>query len=295
MEGKDESKSIEGESSDISTVFTTCSSKQTYDIDDPYGLLDSEHIAAAAEDAAVLSRRDKGRKRKYKTEDERREANRKLAAASRQRKKAYVEHLMQEIDNLRKDNDSLRKENEFLRAENTNLRVDKSQYLSASVNSALSPLSSQQVQGLLSRSLLNQDSSSSSILNIHNRGNINHGVMKRSSSLDQCLTGKYLPSYSGVSPSHIGGNSLNQSFLNTPNQSFLKRSSSLDQVMAGRQQAPSYPSLNTGQINCSSLSQFQNTLKRNSLDDEIEEKRRKCKLLDDMTAQYISSLRKSQK
>ena len=108
-EFKDSEKNSGDESCNSSAKNRTIS--KLHDIDDPYGLLNSEHIAAAAEDAAAVSRREKGRKRKYKTADERREANRKLAAASRQRKKSYVEHLSKEIEKLQKENEQLRNEN----------------------------------------------------------------------------------------------------------------------------------------------------------------------------------------
>lgn len=78
-------------------------------VDDPLGLLRSQHIAAAAISAS------QSRKRKYKTEAEKLEANRKSAAESRQRKKALLLRLQEEVSSCRHDNSLLLIENAALK------------------------------------------------------------------------------------------------------------------------------------------------------------------------------------
>ena len=85
------------------------------DINDPLGLLTCSNIAAAAADASIACNSEKSRKRKYKTEQERLEANRKSAAESRQRKKMQLEELQEAISILREENTRLRLENDLLK------------------------------------------------------------------------------------------------------------------------------------------------------------------------------------
>lgn len=82
------------------------------DVRDPFGLLQSEHMAAAAADATLAS---KSRKRKYKSEAEKLEANRKSAAESRLRKKVVLMKLQEEVSMLRKENSVLYLENEEMK------------------------------------------------------------------------------------------------------------------------------------------------------------------------------------
>lgn len=86
-----------------------------FKVDDPLGLLQSKHIAAAAVDASNACNNDKARKRKYKSEDERLEANRRSAAESRLRKKILMEKLQESICVLQEENTRLKVENEMLK------------------------------------------------------------------------------------------------------------------------------------------------------------------------------------
>lgn len=82
------------------------------DVTDPFGLLRSKHMAAAAADATLAS---KSRKRKYKSEAEKLEANRKSAAESRLRKKVVLMKLQEEVTMLRRENSILYLENEEMK------------------------------------------------------------------------------------------------------------------------------------------------------------------------------------
>jgi len=107
-----------------------------FNVDDPLGLLQSKHIAAAAADASNACNNDKARKRKYKSEDERLEANRKSAAESRLRKKILMEKLQETIGVLQDENTRLKLENDMLKGQ-MNMGTNHMLPFNSTVNSAL--------------------------------------------------------------------------------------------------------------------------------------------------------------
>lgn len=115
---------------------TLDSQKKKFNVDDPLGLLKSRHIAAAAADASNACNNDKSRKRKYKSEEERLEANRKSAAESRHRKKILLEELQKSICLLREENTRLKLENEMFK-QNMNLSQASMLPLGTSVTPSL--------------------------------------------------------------------------------------------------------------------------------------------------------------
>mmetsp|Transcript_55634 Transcript_55634/g.67086 ORF Transcript_55634/g.67086 Transcript_55634/m.67086 type:complete len:323 (+) Transcript_55634:148-1116(+) len=118
---KNEEYSLTPESSVSSSLSDICSN-------DPLGLLQSKHIAAAAAAAAVCANsiRDRKRTRLHKSEEEKREerlaANRKSASDSRKRQKGLISDLQASVSELSKKNVRLARENEELKLQLSEMR-----------------------------------------------------------------------------------------------------------------------------------------------------------------------------
>jgi len=126
-------------------------------IDDPLGLLQSsKHVAAAATDAMLATH---SRKRKYKTAEEKLEANRKSAAESRHRKKMLLMHLQEKVNTLRQENSLLRSENKDLRNVFVLLHSQKMPFHNANVEGSnlLNTLGSSMTQLAMTRNALSQN------------------------------------------------------------------------------------------------------------------------------------------
>jgi len=127
------------------------------DINDPLGLLQSsKHVAAAATDAMLASH---SRKRKYKTNEEKLEANRKSAAESRHRKKMLMMHLQEKVSSLRQENTLLRSENQDLKKVFLMLQSQKTPFQSFSADSSnvLDSVGSSMTQLAMARNALSQN------------------------------------------------------------------------------------------------------------------------------------------
>lgn len=147
-----------GQSSDTNSESIVLKLKERgINIDDPLGLLQSsKHVAAAANDAMLATH---SRKRKYKTAQEKLEANRKSAAESRHRKKMLMMHLQEKVTSLRQENSLLRSENKDLRNVFMMLQSQKMpfQHLNAEGSNLLNTLGSSMTQLAMTRNALSQN------------------------------------------------------------------------------------------------------------------------------------------